>query len=203
MEGLPFCCYQSLPHPNTHKRTNTHAYFHLKASCLLFHSSLYLPKEHPHFNINRMLHHSVAQTSPCCISPVALWKEGWHVEGLEQKKREKKNGNMMLWFSNVWTYLFWLGGKMRACAAQGEVTEKMWGFGVLFSPSDLIQRTNWDSLKHKTGRRSIVSSVCQSSRRDTGDLLTGWWANRSPIEVFPSTLCIRWESCQDLRESAS
>lgn len=62
---------------------------------------------------------------------------------------------------------------MRACAAQGEVTEKMWGFGVLFSPSDLIQRTNWDSLKHKTGRRSIVSSVCQSSRRDTGDLLTG------------------------------
>lgn len=60
---------------------------------------------------------------------------------------------------------------MRACAAQGEVMEKMWVLG--FFPSDLIQRTNWDSLKHKTGRRSIVSSVCQSSRRDTGDLLTG------------------------------
>lgn len=46
------------------------------------------------------------------------------------------------------------------------------GFGVFF-PSDLIQRTNWDALKHKTDWRSIVSSVCQSSRRDMGDLITG------------------------------
>lgn len=43
-----------------------------KAPCLLFHSPLYLPEERPHFNINRMLHHAVAQTSPCCIAPVAL-----------------------------------------------------------------------------------------------------------------------------------
>lgn len=43
-----------------------------KAPCLLFHSPLYLPEELPHFNINRTLHHAVAQTSPRCIASVAL-----------------------------------------------------------------------------------------------------------------------------------
>lgn len=31
-----------------------------------------LPQELPHFNINRMLHHAVAQTSPCCIAAEVL-----------------------------------------------------------------------------------------------------------------------------------
>lgn len=43
-------------------------FLRLKASCLLFHSPMCLPQELPHFNINRMLHHAVAQTSPCCIA---------------------------------------------------------------------------------------------------------------------------------------
>lgn len=62
--------------------------FASKAPCLLFHSLLYLPEELPHFNINRMLHHAVAQTSPCCIAPVALAaavEVGGHVEGMEHR----------------------------------------------------------------------------------------------------------------------
>lgn len=58
------------------------------------------------------------------------------------------------------------------CTRRGD-GEDVGFWGIFFAPSDLIQRTNWDSLKLKTGQRSIVSSVCQSSRRDTGDLLTG------------------------------
>lgn len=57
-----------------------------KAPCLLFHSPLYLPEELPHFNINRTLHHAVAQTSPCCIAPATLAaaaKVGGHAEGME------------------------------------------------------------------------------------------------------------------------
>lgn len=59
-----------------------------KAPCLLFHSPLYLPEELPHFNINRTLHHAVAQTSPCCIAPVALavaTEAGGHAERMERR----------------------------------------------------------------------------------------------------------------------
>lgn len=62
--------------------------FTSKAPCLLFHSPLYLPEELPHFNINRMLHHAVAQTSPCCIAPVALAaaaEVGGHTKGMEHR----------------------------------------------------------------------------------------------------------------------
>lgn len=48
----------------------------LKASCLLFHSPMCLPQELPHFNINRMLHHAVAQTCPCCIAAEVLLAVG-------------------------------------------------------------------------------------------------------------------------------
>lgn len=62
-------------HPNTHTRTTTHEHtpsVDSKAPCLLFCSPLNLPEERAHFNINRTLHHAVAQTCPCCIASVTL-----------------------------------------------------------------------------------------------------------------------------------
>lgn len=67
-----------------------------KAPCLLFHSPLYLPEELPHFNINRTLHHAVAQTSPCCTASVALAEAaeaGGPAEGVGQRQNTDKKAN--------------------------------------------------------------------------------------------------------------
>lgn len=125
MEELPFGCYQCPP-PPTPQPTHTHTYtytrsLHLKASCLWFHSSLYLPQELLHFNINRMLHHSAAQTSPCYITPMALLKKGGHVVGMVQKKGKK----WKLYFVMVFKFpdFFVLTGRQnerRCCTWRGD-----------------------------------------------------------------------------------
>lgn len=138
-----------------------------KAPCLLFHSPLYLPEERPHFNINRMLHHAVAQTSPCCIAPVALaaaakGRRTRRGDGAPVARRQKKQTCFVIVFKRpVWFVLSARHNmekyQQRNMMLNSNKTEECsdgqrWG---LF-PSDLIQSTNWASLKHKIEQQSIL-----------------------------------------------
>lgn len=110
-----------------------------------------------------MLHHAVAQTSPCCIAPVALAAAA-EVEGdMPRGWSTGKKQTCFVIVSNGWPGLF-LSGKQKMEKVRNPMqncNKRKYSDGQRFSlfPSDLLQSTNWASLTHKIEQQSILS--CQ------------------------------------------
>lgn len=139
-----------------------------KAPCLLFHSPLYLPEELPHFNINRMLHHAVAQALHCSAG-ISGGRSRYMPRTMEHRRHAGKKQTCFVYsFKRAELVCFVWEVKCGNVATESRREEAAVCRAKMGFYFGLIHGTARASLTHKMCSHL---SACQRAGTDTGDLI--------------------------------